>query len=137
MQSTSTSISNAQDSSPLISGTPFSVNLAQSLVENFSDILLETMEEIQKEEEEALRVAMGDHPEWSQHTEKASVGIEGTNITYSVKDPNDPDIVDLEYGNPVRNVAPTGLLRSTAQKRSFDVAVKMSSKFSEKIKDLG
>lgn len=136
MPSTSTSISNARGSGSLISGTPSVVTFVESLVENFPTIIMEALDEIRAEEEETLRVAMSDHPEWKKHSQKASVSIEGKNINYGVKDPHDPDVVDLEYGNPVKNVAPTGLLRATAQRRSFDVSVKMSSKFSEKLGEL-
>jgi hypothetical protein len=134
VQSTSTSISNARgSSSPLISGLPAAVSLAENIVKNFPSLMETVLAEIKAEEEEALRSSMQNHPDWSQHTDKAQVGFSEGAIVYSA---DGDGIEDLEYGNPISNIAPTGLIRSTAQQRSYDVAVNMSRKFSNKMSNL-
>ena len=133
MQSTSTSISNTRDSGSLFSGLPSIVSHAERMVQNYPEILEAVLAEIKAEEEDALRQSMQEHPDWSQHVDKASVEFKDGSVVYRS---SGDTASDLEYGNPVSNIAPTGLLRSTAQRRSYDVATNFSRKFSEKMGDL-
>jgi hypothetical protein len=70
-------------------------------------------------EKDYLRNTLSNHPDWSDKVDKASVALNAGGINYSV---DHEDAQDLEYGNPMRNTVATGVLRSTAKRRSYDVS---------------
>jgi len=70
-------------------------------------------------EKDYLRNTLSNHPDWSDKVDKASVALTAGGINYSV---DHEDAQDLEYGNPMRNTVATGVLRSTAKRRSYDVS---------------
>lgn len=115
-------------SSKTISGDFYLLSLLEDSISGYPDALEKALSDLLAEEKAELTDRMSAHPDWSHLSDKAEVSFEGNNVKYAV---NDDVAVDLEYGNPQTSITATGLLRSTAKRRSFDLATRLMDKVSK------
>jgi hypothetical protein len=73
---------------------------------------------------------LANHPDWADKKGNAKVSLTPEGINYSV---DHEDAMDLEYGNPMRKVVGTGVLRSTAKRRSFDVTKELMGRVAKRL----
>ena len=119
------------NSKPTLSGNFAIVNLLDELISEYEDITKEALYETVDAETEHLRSNMEAHPDWAPLAENALVALTPSGLEYKVSgDTTTSDL--LEFGDPTKGIAATGLLRSTAFQRTQEV----SKQFSERLRNL-
>ena len=79
-----------------------------------------------------LSERMSSHPDWVEHAPNADVSVVGNHLEYGVSANKDKAKL-VEYGDPAKKVVPTGLLRSTALRRSHDLQSEFSDRISNRM----
>lgn len=117
-------------SGEIISGEFYALSLLQDIVDEYPKALNEALLELIQEETSHLVSRMDNHPDWGYVSDKAYVSLIEEGIEYGVAD----EIAsDLEYGNPQKNVVASGLLRSTAKRRSYELGQKLAENISKRL----
>jgi hypothetical protein len=128
---TSVQLHTTMNSKPTLSGNFAIVNLLDELISEYEDITKEALYETVDAETEHLRSNMEAHPDWAPLAENALVALTPSGLEYKVSgDTATSDL--LEFGDPTKGIAATGLLRSTAFQRTQEV----SKEFSERLRNL-
>jgi hypothetical protein len=128
---TSVQLHTTMNSKPTLSGNFAIVNLLDELISEYEDITKEALYETVDAETEHLRSNMEAHPDWAPLAENALVALTPSGLEYKVSgDTTTSDL--LEFGDPTKGIAATGLLRSTAFQRTQEV----SKQFSERLRNL-
>jgi hypothetical protein len=128
---TSVQLHTTMNSKPTLSGNFAIVNLLDELISEYEDITKEALYETVDAETEHLRSNMEAHPDWAPLAENALVALTPSGLEYKVSgDTTTSDL--LEFGDPTKGIAATGLLRSTAFQRTQEV----SKEFSERLRNL-
>lgn len=112
----STSTNTSKNSRSFLSD--FFDNIAKN-VARYEEIVQDSLMAQSSIETVKLQETMSTHPDWSDKVDQASVSVSGRSLEYRV---DHEDAVDLEYGNPMKNLATTGLIRSTAKKREYEAS---------------
>lgn len=119
-------------SGAVISGEFYALSLLKDIVDEYPAALEKAMIDLVEEEKGALTDRMGNHPDWGYLEDKAYVSVTTEGLEYGVAD----EIAsDLEYGNPQKKIVASGLLRSTAKRRSFDLGKSLMDKISKGLPD--
>lgn len=105
-------------SRPSVSGNLSILSVLEETAEKYVDAMAGSLSEVVNEESEYLKDQLSRHPDWADKVDSASVSYNGGQLEYSV---SHPDATDLEYGNPMKKVVATGILRSVAKGREYDV----------------
>lgn len=119
-------------SRPLVSGQLAIFSILEESVNNYETALTDAVSDVVGEESEALKDQLSRHPDWSDKVDDANVSYNNGHLEYSV---DHPDAVDLEYGNPMRKVTATGVLRSIAKRREYDVNQSLMRHLSSRLPD--
>jgi hypothetical protein len=119
------------NSKPTVSGEFAIVGLMDELISEYSEITQKALYETVDAETTHLRSNMENHPDWAPLAENAFVDITPDGLEYKVSgDTTTSDL--LEFGDPTKGIAATGLLRSTAFQRTQEV----SHEFSQRLQNL-
>jgi hypothetical protein len=129
---TSAQLHTSKDSKGIIHGEfPFIFAL-DTLVAKYPEAVAEAVAETLSNEQTHLSNVMSDHPDWAHLSDKAQVSISDGSLEYGVNEPSDETNM-LEFGDPSKRVVATGLLRSTAFKRSQDIKKQLTEAVSRKL----
>jgi hypothetical protein len=123
---TSTQLHTNTGSKPIISGTLSVVHGLEDVVSNAQRYIAEAIVEAIEEEHLNLKETLERHPDWADLVDDSEVSFSDEGVNYSV---NADGAMDLEYGNPQRNIIATGALRSIAKRRSYTVSRSITEKF--------
>lgn len=105
-------------SKSIVSGNLSIFSLIEETVSSYETALEQSLSSVVDEESTVLKERLSQHPDWADKADSAKVSVSGGSLEYSV---DHPDAMDLEYGNPMKQVVPTGVLRSIAKSREYDV----------------
>lgn len=105
-------------SRPIVSGNLEILSILEETAEVYEDKLLESLSTVVDNESAYLRSRLSQHPDWADKANQSEVSFRNGSFEYSVAH---PDAMDLEYGNPLKKVVATGVLRSVAKGREYDV----------------
>lgn len=102
-------------SKPLVSGDFAVTGFLESFIETYETAIQESLEETISEEQKKFSDTLGRHPDWSTMADGARVRLSEEGLEYTVD--GDPDVIShLEYGNPLKKISATGVVRSTARR---------------------
>lgn len=117
-------------SGSIVSGQFSLLSDLQRKIDMYDTAVDKALEKTMSMEQQILVNTLNNHPDWADKADSASVSLTPNGIQYSVEH---DDAQDLEYGNPARNVVATGVLRSTAKKRSYDLGNEFYSRVTEEL----
>jgi len=117
-------------SKPIVSGEMALFADIQRQINNYEKALEGAIEETIGHEQKYLSNTLSNHPDWADKAGNAKVSFTPEGINYSV---DHEDATDLEYGNPMRKVVATGVLRSTAKRRSYDVTKELMGRVAKRL----
>ena len=129
---TSTQPHTRTGSSSVISGTPTVISVLEESLESYLDAVKEAVRSVEDEETVALRDQLSRHPDWADKSDSANVHANEGFLNYEV---SHPDAMDLEYGNPMKKIVATGVLRSIAKRREYDVNQSLMRHLSSRLPD--
>lgn len=129
---TSAQLHTSTDSNSIIRGEFPTAWFFEDLLEAYPKAVIASVKELLANEKEHLSSTMSNHPDWSHLADEAKVGLVDGQIEYSVNNPTN-EVNMLEYGDPTQQVVATGLLRSTAFKRTQDLKRELTSLLSNKL----
>jgi len=109
-------------SGPIIEGDFYLLGILEDSVVGYSAAVEVALSRLIDEESKALSSRLSAHPDWNHLSDKAEVNLTSTGLEYAV---HDDVAADLEYGNPQTNITATGLVRSVAKRRSFDLTKRL------------
>lgn len=119
-------------SRPIVSGNFSILSILEETVNSYEDAMEQSLSSVVNEESTVLKEKLSQHPDWADKAESAKVSVSGGSLDYSV---DHPDAMDLEYGNPMKQVVPTGVLRSIAKSREYDVNESLMRHLSSRLPD--
>ena len=115
---------------PIVSGEMALFADIERQINNYEKALEGAIEETIGHEQKYLSNTLSNHPDWADKAGNAKVSFTPEGINYSV---DHEDATDLEYGNPMRKVVATGVLRSTAKRRSYDVTKELMGRVAKRL----
>lgn len=115
---------------PIVSGEMALFADIERQINNYEKALEGAIEETLGHEQKYLSSTLSNHPDWADKAGNAKVSFTPEGINYSV---DHEDATDLEYGNPMRKVVATGVLRSTAKRRSYDVTKELMGRVAKRL----
>lgn len=118
----------SKDSKPAISGNFSLFGQLTEFTQTYGDRASKSLEAVIEDERKALKDTLSQHPDWSDLADKSDVQVNDGDLEYIV---DDPYAMDLEYGNPQKNIVATGLLRATAVSRATEVTSGLSRRIME------
>lgn len=127
---TSAQMHTSTGSKSIVSGEFALLSVLETSLNNYDKALDSALEETLSVEKTHLTDTLSNHPDWADKAGNAKVSFTPEGINYSV---DHEDAMDLEYGNPARNVVATGVLRSTAKRRSYDVTKELMGRVSKRL----
>lgn len=127
---TSAQLYTSTGSDSAVSGQFFMISDLERKIDMYENALDDALEETLSVEKQFLSNTLSNHPDWADKADNANVSLTNDGFQYSV---NHDDAQDLEYGNPARNVVATGVLRSTAKRRSYDLGNEFYSRVAERL----
>lgn len=120
------------NSKPIVSGDFSILSLLEETVEVYEEAMAESLSSVASAESSILKERLANHPDWADKVDSANVSVKDGHIEYTV---DHPDATDLEYGNPVKKVVATGMLRSVAKSREYDVNESLMRQLSSRLPD--
>lgn len=129
---TSAQLHTTTGSKEVISGNLSILSIIEESVDYYEDALSESLYSVIDEESSILKEQLSSHPDWSDKVDSANVSVKDGHMEYSV---DHPDAMDLEYGNPMKQVIATGILRSVAKSREYDVNESLMRHLSSRLPD--
>lgn len=127
---TSAQLHTSTGSGKIVSGEFSLLASLENQIKNYDKALESALKETLDAEKSHLTNTLANHPDWADKAGNAKVSLTPDGINYSV---DHDDATDLEYGNPMRKVVATGVLRSTAKRRSFDVTKELMGRIAKRI----
>jgi hypothetical protein len=127
---TSAQLHTSTGSGKIVSGELVLFSDLQNKIDKYDKAIDGALEETLNYEKTHLTDTLSNHPDWADKSGNAKVSFTPEGINYSV---DHEDAMDLEYGNPARKVVATGLLRSTAKRRSYDVTNELMGRIAKRI----
>lgn len=127
---TSAQLHTSTNSKPIVSGEFALFSELENKINKYDKALESALEETINSEKTHLTDTLANHPDWADKSGNAKVSFTPEGINYSV---DHEDALDLEYGNPMRNVVATGVLRSTAKRRSYDVTKELMGRVAKRL----
>lgn len=119
-------------SGSVISGTPTTISVLEESLDGYLNAVEHAVRSVEQEETTALRDQLSRHPDWADKSDSANVHANEGFLNYEV---NHPDAMDLEYGNPMKKIVATGVLRSVAKRREYDVNQSLIRHLSSRLPD--
>lgn len=104
----------------------------EDLLEAYPKAVVASVKELLENEQSHLSNTMSNHPDWAHLSDEAKVVLVDGQVEYSINNPTN-EVTMLEYGDPTKQVVATGLLRSTAFKRTQDLKRELTSLLSKKL----
>ncbi len=101
---------------------PFFAWVSQA-VASLPNTILQAISQVEAQEKAALEDRLNRHPDWASIAPEVNVKYGDNGLTYSV---SGAKAHQLEYGNPEDSIVATGLVRSTAKRREYDVQKSMT-----------
>jgi hypothetical protein len=127
---TSAQLHTNTNSKPIVSGEFALFSGLEQQIKDYDEALNRALEETLDAEKTHLTNTLSNHPDWADKSGNAKVSFTPEGVNYSV---DHEDALDLEYGNPMRNVVATGVLRSTAKRRSYDVTKELMGRVAKRL----
>lgn len=121
---TSAQLHTSTGSKPIVSGEFSLLSILEETVDVYEDVLAKSLSTVASEESTILKERLANHPDWADKVDSANVSVKDGFLEYTV---DHPDAQKLEYGNPMENVVATGMLRSIAKSREYDVNSALTS----------
>ena len=129
---TSAQLHTSTNSNSIIRGEFPTAWFFEDLLEAYPKAVVASVKELLENEQAQLSNTMSNHPAWAHLSDEAKVGLVDGHVEYSVNNPTN-EVSMLEYGDPTKQVVATGLLRSTAFKRTQDLKRELTSLLSNKL----
>lgn len=129
---TSAQLHTSTNSNSIIRGEFPTAWFFEDLLEAYPKAVVASVKELLENEQAQLSNTMSNHPDWAHLSDEAKVGLVDGHVEYSVNNPTN-EVSMLEYGDPTKQVVATGLLRSTAFKRTQDLKRELTSLLSNKL----
>ena len=129
---TSAQLHTSTNSNSIIRGEFPTAWFFEDLLEAYPKAVVASVKELLENEQSHLSNNMSNHPDWAHLSNEAKVAIVDGHVEYSVNNPTN-EVTMLEYGDPTQKVVATGLLRSTAFKRTQDLKRELTSLLSKKL----
>jgi hypothetical protein len=117
MTASSTYSRNGSSASTPAEFSPF-VSWVESAVNALPQAIVQAITAVEKEEKTFLEDRLNRHPDWAAIKPNANVRYGQEGMVYQVPG---AQAHQLEYGNPEESIVATGLVRSTAKRREYDV----------------
>lgn len=118
---------------PILSGEFAVVGHIGGVVSTIGPSLMNAIQSAVQQEQEYLQQRMDEHPDWKLLSPGANVTLEDDQIVYGVSPEYEEDAMALEYGDPMKKVIATGLLRGTARRREEDLPHELMAQVSEEV----
>ena len=129
---TSAQLHTPMDSKSIIHGEFPVVWFFEDLLNDYPKAVVASVKELLENEQSHLSDTMSNHPDWAHLASDAKVDLVDGHIEYGVNKPAN-EISVLEYGDPSQQVVATGLLRSTAFKRSNELRKELTDLIAKKL----
>ena len=122
MTASSTYSRNGSSASTPAEFSPF-VSWVESAVSSLPQAIVQAVAAVEKEEKSFLEDRLNKHPDWAAIKPVVNVNYGEGGMVYQVPGAK---AHQLEYGNPEDSIVATGLVRSTAKRREYDVQQSMT-----------
>lgn len=119
-------------SGPIVSGNFSILSILEETVNSYEEAMTQSLSSVVNEESSVLKEQLSRHPDWADKADLAKVSVNEGALEYTV---DHPDAMDLEYGNPMKKVVPTGILRSIAKNREYSVTESLMRHLSSRLPD--
>lgn len=129
---TSAQLHTSTNSNSIIRGEFPTAWFFEDLLEAYPQAVIASVKELLENEQALLSDTMSNHPDWAHLSDEAKVVLVDGQVEYSINNPTN-EVTMLEYGDPTKKVVATGLLRSTAFKRTQDLKRELTSLLSNKL----
>jgi hypothetical protein len=127
---TSAQLHTTTGSKPIVSGEFSLLSILEETVEVYEKAMSESLSSVASAESNILKQRLANHPDWADKVDSANVSVKDGHMEYTV---DHPDAQDLEYGNPMKKVVATGILRSVAKSREYDVNESLMRQLSSRL----
>lgn len=129
---TSAQLHTSTGSKPIVSGDFSILSILEETVDTYESAMSQSLSSVLSEESSVLKEQLSRHPDWADKVDSANVSVKDGFMEYTV---DHPDAQDLEYGNPMKKVVATGILRSVAKSREYDVNESLMRHLSNRLPD--
>lgn len=111
----------SMDSKPTVSGGFALIGILDNFLDEYADIHHDALQETIDAETLHLKKSLQAHPDWADLADNAVVTATDYGLEYRVSGDQTTSNL-LEYGDPIQQIHPTGMLRGTAFQRNQSVS---------------
>lgn len=122
---TSAQLHTSMGSAPLLSGTPVVLSEVDEMLSDIKLHIANALVELAGDEKTNLMKILNQHPDWAEFVNDVSVSVSDKGLAYLI---HGDDANDLEYGNPQKDIAATGMVRGFAKRRSYELGHSLVNK---------